>query len=200
MVGQHVPVRHRPGLGLLVGLAGLLLVLLSFTALPWASEGGQDTSLFDIRDQYEGIDPPSEVAYIVAYARWVWIAVLGGAAVALVISAALVPSSKAARIVIGCLVFAVFGLFGAVIGVLANAFDERGVVGPRIGGAFLALVAIAAYTGAYVDGFTGDAAPDAAFGVWAGFLGLAAVLTGCLMGTRTEPMPTWAPTGPPMLR
>jgi hypothetical protein len=181
-------VRHRPGAGLVVGLAGLLLMLLSFVALPWVSQNGQDVSLLDIRDRFEGIDPPSEIAYVVAYARWVWIVVLALAALAVLTSAALVPSSKGARIAIGCVAFGVLGLIGIGIGVLANAFDERGVVGPRIGAGFLALGAIALHTGAYIDLFTGQGAPDAAFGMWAGFLGLALVVTGCMMGTRTEPV------------
>jgi hypothetical protein len=198
MPGQRVQVRHRPGLGLVVGLAGLLLTLLSFTALPWVSDGGQDVSLFDVRDQFEGMDPPSEVAYIVGYARWGWIAVFGLATVALVTSAALVPSSKTARIVISCFIFAVFGLFAIGIGVLANAWDDRGVVGPRIGAGFLLLVAIIAQIAAFADWFTGEMAPDPAFGAWAGFLGLAAVLTGCMMGTRTEPLSAWRPMPAPM--
>jgi hypothetical protein len=169
-------------------------MLVSFVGLPWVSGNGRSVSLMDIRDQFEGIDPPSEVAYVVAYARWVWIVVLALAAVAVLTSAAFVPSSKAARIVIGCVVFAVFGLFGIGISFLANGLDDRGVVGPRVGAGFLALVAIGLHVGAYVDLFTGDAAPDAALGVWAGFLGLALVFTGCMIGTRTEPVnpgPAW---------
>jgi hypothetical protein len=192
VVGAGPQVRHRPGPGLAVGAAGLVLMLLSFIALPWVSQNGESVSLMDIRNQFEGIDPPSEVAYGVTYARWVWIVVLALAAVAVLTSAAFVPSSKAARIVIGSVVFAAFGLLGIGISFLANGLDERGVVGPRVGAGFLTLAAIALHVGAYVDLFTGDAAPDAALGVWAGFVGLVLVFTGCMMGTRAEPVNPWS--------
>jgi hypothetical protein len=166
-------------------------MLMSFVGLPWITESGRSVSLMDIRDQFEGIDPPSEVAYVVAYARWVWIVVLAIAAVAVLTSGAFVPSSMAARIVIGCVVWAAFGVFGIGISFLANGLDDRGVVGPRAGAAFLAIVAIGLHVGAYIDLFTGDAEPDAALGVWVGFLGVALVLIGCTMGTRAEPVDPW---------
>jgi hypothetical protein len=191
--GPQVIVRHRPGLGLVVGLAGLLLAILSLTALPWISEGSDDATLSDIRGQFEGIDPPSEVAYVVAYARWVWIVLLVVAAISVLISTALVPSSKGARIAISCVVFAFFGILAIAIGVLVNLWDERGVVGPRINAAFLTTCAIAAHVGAHIDLFTGEGAPDPAFGVWVGHIGLIAVLIGCMIGTRAEPQPAPPP-------
>jgi hypothetical protein len=159
-------------------------------ALPWVSQGGQDVTLSDIRDQYDGVDAPSDFAYMVTYARWIWIVVLGVGAAGLLIGAAVVPSSKSVRMVIG---FCTAGL----IGVIAHAVDERGTVAPRINGALVVLVAFVLHAGAYADWFAEDAAPDPAFGVWAGFIGLGLVMIGCLMGTRTVPVgvpaPAWAP-------
>jgi hypothetical protein len=41
--------RHRPGIGLLLGLAGLVALTLSFTVLPWAVTGGDEVTFPDIR-------------------------------------------------------------------------------------------------------------------------------------------------------
>jgi hypothetical protein len=49
-------VRHRPGGGLVLGLIGAIALLLSFTALPWVSAGGEDVTFPDIRDAFEAID------------------------------------------------------------------------------------------------------------------------------------------------
>ncbi|MGH9213218.1 MAG: hypothetical protein ACRD2C_21495, partial [Acidimicrobiales bacterium] len=73
---------------------------------------------------------------------------------------------------------------------LATINREPGIV--AFDGGFLSLCAIAAQTGAHVDLFSGDGAPDPAIGVWAGHLGRLAVFIGCLIGTRTEQV---APTG-----
>src|SRR5215471_6597356 len=42
-------VRHKPGLGALLGVGGFVMLLLSLTVLPWVSAGGHDTSFSDIR-------------------------------------------------------------------------------------------------------------------------------------------------------
>jgi hypothetical protein len=184
-------VRHRPGPGLIVGLSGLLVMLLSFLALPWVSEG-EDVSLSDIRDQFDGVDPPSDIAFIVNYAKGLWGVVLGVAILALVTSS-FVPRSKGARIVIGLLVFAPVAFW---LGALINAIDDRGVVGPRIGGAFLTLLASAFHVGAYVDLYVGEGAADPAYGVFAGFAGLILVFIGCVMGSRVEDVPPVNPAYP----
>lgn len=184
-------VRHRPGVGLVVGMLGFLLTVLSYVALPWISEGGEDVSLFDIRDQFEGIDPPSDIAYFVAYARWIWIVALAAALLAILVSTAFVPSSKSGRVVIGTLALVPLLVVGAAIGALATAFDDRGIVGPRICGGVLGLSALGVHIGAYVDGFDGEGAPDPGLGVWAGVLGLVLVIVACGIGTRTESVDPW---------
>ncbi len=55
MVGSTV-VRHRPGFGLVLGLAGAIALVLSLTTLPWVSQGGEEASFSDIRDVYENVD------------------------------------------------------------------------------------------------------------------------------------------------
>ena len=42
--------KFRPGAGLVVGILGLVALVLSFTALPWATGGGEEASFQDIRD------------------------------------------------------------------------------------------------------------------------------------------------------
>ncbi|HET6954538.1 MAG TPA: hypothetical protein VFI47_29510, partial [Acidimicrobiales bacterium] len=47
-------VRHRPGIGLIVGLLGLLGIVLAHTSLPWISEDGVEVTFSDIRDAFAG--------------------------------------------------------------------------------------------------------------------------------------------------
>jgi hypothetical protein len=49
VLGQ-MRLRHRPGRGLVVGVCGLAALLLSFFALPWISEGGDELTFKDLRD------------------------------------------------------------------------------------------------------------------------------------------------------
>lgn len=49
-------VRHRPGLGLVLGLMGALALVASLTMLPWVEAGGQEVTFSDIRDAYENVD------------------------------------------------------------------------------------------------------------------------------------------------
>jgi hypothetical protein len=51
--GAATAIRHRPGIGLVVGLVGLGILLLSLTTLPWISSGGTDVTLADIRDELD---------------------------------------------------------------------------------------------------------------------------------------------------
>ena len=44
--------KHSPGPGLIVGLCGIAALLLSYFALPWVSEGGEDVSFEDIREMF----------------------------------------------------------------------------------------------------------------------------------------------------
>jgi hypothetical protein len=59
VVGPTV-VRHRPGFGLVLGLAGAIALVVSLTMLPWISEGGEDASFSDIREIYENVDDLTE--------------------------------------------------------------------------------------------------------------------------------------------
>jgi hypothetical protein len=50
--GVPMRLKHSPGPGLIVGLFGVAALLLSYFALPWISEGGQDVSFKDIREAF----------------------------------------------------------------------------------------------------------------------------------------------------
>ena len=50
--GVPMRLKHSPGKGLVIGLCGIAALLLSYFALPWISEGGQDVSFTDIREAF----------------------------------------------------------------------------------------------------------------------------------------------------
>jgi hypothetical protein len=221
-------VRHRPGPGLALGLAGLVLLLLSLTVLPWVSEGGEDASFGDIRDAFdaaddygtsvepamsgvrqqelppigEPVEPPipeytvpeyptpspsatsSETDFIELYVDLLWISVVVMGAVAVLFATWAVPRSKSGRMVTGFLI-------AGVVGLAINAADEEGTVGPRVSGALVTLLAGGLHTFAVFDMYGDDYAPDPAWGVWAGFVGLLLVLIGCVMGTRIDRSPAY---------
>jgi hypothetical protein len=59
--------KQSPGLGLVVGLCGIAALLLSYFALPWISEGGEDVTFDDIRaafhpDESSGSTPDPSVS------------------------------------------------------------------------------------------------------------------------------------------
>jgi hypothetical protein len=49
-------VRHRAGVGLVLGAVGVLALVLSLTALPWVSAGGDEATFSDIRDAFDALD------------------------------------------------------------------------------------------------------------------------------------------------
>lgn len=187
--GQHLTrLRHRPGVGLVLGIAGLLLFVLSLTALDWVDEAGQSMTLGDFRDifrEMHGADGLVRDHLFDAYALFLgWVA-LGWAAVGLVFSAWVVPTGQAARLV-------VWGLTLGVVGLLVNGLDREGRVGPRLCGALMALTSLVVHAAAANDFFGEDLAPDPALGVWVGGAGLLLVAVGCIVGTRDERVPAWA--------
>jgi hypothetical protein len=194
----------RPGYGLLLGATGLLSLCLSLFVLPWA-EGGRDVTFPDIRDAYAAMDdqaPPSVVSgtgaalpdgpnpvegvgsfgtdYLEIYLEGIWALVLGVSVVAVVVAALWVPATQPGRMMLG---FACAG----VLGLAANAADKRGHVAPRLVGAVLAGAALVAHVWAVRRLFGQDGAPDPTVGVWAGPVGLALVVVGCIVGTRAVP-------------
>jgi hypothetical protein len=116
------------------------------------------------------------------YAKGLCWAVAVWAALALVVAALWVPRGKGGRMGLGFVV-------GGLVGLVANALDEQGRVGPRVTGAFVAVVCLAAHAAAAMEIFGEDGAPDPAIGVWAGGVGLLLVVVGCAIGTRTEESP-----------
>ena len=178
-------VRHRPGAGLVLGLIGLALLLASLTALPWISSGGEDATFSDIRDALDEAPSSNSVAtdYIETYAAGgAWI-VMGLAVIAVLFTTWAVPRSKAGRICTGLLV-------AGLIGVAANAADDKGTFGPRISGTVAAGLCLLMHGYAVNDLFNDDFMPDPAWGAWAGVVGVVLVGVGCLVGTRIERMPS----------
>ena len=180
---------HRPGAGAIVAIVGLVLFMLSLFALPWISEGGEDVTLSDIGKALDAADdvatgPPTsadhKADYLQLYAQGLGIAVLVWLGAAVIFSTLVVPRSKGARAAVG------FMLAG-VVGLIANIADEGGKVGPRLSGALVTLIGGAAHAYALSIVFVDpEPAPDPTFGVWLGLIGLAAIMTGCLLGTRSR--------------
>jgi hypothetical protein len=240
-VGGPTVSRHRPGIGLILGLAGAAALVLSLTTLPWISGGGQDVSFSNIREAYEHIDDRTESpltagtgsagqaptdssggsvdpsvtsttavegggslgvpvdppdlpstdqvvddaentgknTYLEFYTKWGWIGVLAGVSLAILFTTLVVPSNKAGRM-LTCFFTA------GMLGLLINAADDEGKVAPRVCGALMTLAMAGLHGVAIWALFSEDLAPDPAVGVWAGAAGLAAVLVGCIAGTRHE--------------
>jgi hypothetical protein len=123
--------------------------------------------------------PSAENTYLEAYTSFGWIGVISGVCLAVLFATLLVPSSKAWRMVTGFLT-------ASILGLILNAADSDGTVGPRVSGAIAALVASVGHGVAIYSLFSEEFAPDPAVGVWVGVAGLAAVVVGCIMGTRSE--------------
>lgn len=194
-------VGHRPGPGAIVAVVGLLLFFLAVTALPWASAGDQDATRSDFQEAYEAAQDAGaefEDEYLGIYAKWLWILMLVFLGVAVLFSTLVVPSSKAGRLVIGFLT-------GGVVGLVLNAIDDDGRVGPRVTAALQVILVSVIHGIAMFMIFDGPNEPDPAIGIWAGFAGLAVVLFGCVIGTRVERgaptyMPPPMPVAPPTYR
>lgn len=198
--GPGIPV----GFGALAGLAGLTCVLLALMVLPWFTAGGQDVHLSDLRAAFEDgeglTEPESGVSgdgperslpddltspgqvtdavedgvrdaagdaadaavdtgkarYLELYTERLWVVVAAGAALAVVFSTILAPRSFALSLLLG------FRRLSGVVTVLAGSAH----------GAALWFL------------FTGDGAPEPAYGVWLGLAGFAAVLGGCVIGPK----------------
>jgi len=121
------------------------------------------------------------------YAKGLCWAFLVAASLAVLTATLWVPRSKGGRMGTG---FLTAGLVGLGI----NALDERGRTGPRVTGALVAVGCLAAHVIAVLQMFDVDGAPDPAAGAWAGAAGLAVVVVGCALGTRTRSAaaPGWA--------
>jgi hypothetical protein len=125
--------------------------------------------------------PALQGDYLELFADVGWIAVLVLAGLAVLFSTLIVPSSFAGRLFTGF-------LQAALLGLLINAADREGTSAPRVTGALVTLVAAGGFGAALYQLFGDDGAPTPAYGVWAGVGGLAAVLLGCLLGTRRRPV------------
>ncbi|MFP3900621.1 MAG: hypothetical protein ACLFXM_07180, partial [Acidimicrobiia bacterium] len=206
--GRPSPDEPRSGLpigaGALVGVTGLVCFVLALAVLPWFTSGGRDVALSDIRTAFtlpetdvSGLLPdtgdgvplvPSEeipggdqVAdqleeqareaaaeaagsaidsgksrYLELYADTLWMVVAGAVGLSVVFSTILAPRSLALSLLLG---------FRAMSG-------------------FVTVLAGAAHGAALWVVFSGDGAPDPAFGVWLGVGGLGAVLLGCILGPK----------------
>lgn len=176
---------------------GLLVFLLAVTALPWATAGDQDITRSDIQEAYEeaedaGVEFGDD--YLGMYAQWIWMASSGSLAVAVLFSTLVVPSSKAGRIVIGF-------LMGGLVGLVLNAVDDDGTVGPRVTAALMVILVAVGHGIAQFTMFDGPNEPDPGLGIWAGMAGLLLVLLGCVIGTRVErTAPAYAPGPIPTYR
>jgi len=119
--------------------------------------------------------------YVELYAEGLWVATLAMAVLAAIVATLWVPSSQAARVVLGT-------VSGGVLGAVIMAVDKKGNVGPRLCGALVALVAATIHIMAITQIFDGiDVSP--AYGVWVGIAGLVAIVVGCAIGTRSEQPP-----------
>jgi hypothetical protein len=101
---------------------------------------------------------------------------------AVVFSTLFVPSSHAGRVVIGTLT-------GGLLGAIIMAVDKEGRVAPRVNGAIITGLATIMHVVAVNQMFDDAMHVDPAYGVYVGYAGLAAVLVGCIIGTRTEAAP-----------
>ena len=191
------------GFGALFGLAGLGCFVVALVVLPWFRVGDRDVGLHDIADSFavaetdpgdvvpgagegsaetgDGLPTPAELAgtaeqgardaagevaaeaidstrarYLDFYTDTLWMGAIAAAAAAVVLSTLLAPRSLALSLLLG---------FRTVAG--------------------LATVAAAGAHGvALWVVFSGDGAPDPAWGVWLGVGGLAGVLLGCIIGPK----------------
>ena len=190
--GEAAHLRHRPGAGAVVAAVGLLMVFLSLFGLPWISSDDRDVSFPDIREAFEvaddagsGVGPGGGGTtgdYLEWYAEWIWLAVLAILALAIVVSTLLVPTSVAARVIVG-------GLTVGVVGAVVMALDKEGTVGPKLCGALITVMAMGLHGFFVVELFDEMAEASPAYGVWVGVVGLVVVMTGCIIGTRTEQPP-----------
>jgi hypothetical protein len=174
------PVRRLPGVGAIVAIVGLLVFILSLTAFPWVSGAGQDVTLLEIGDTFEDAGQvDDEYLYLEAYATWLWLGVAAYLALGVLFSTLVVPASYGLRIVLGF-------LLGGVVGLLVNAVDREGSVGPRVMGALVTLGVAGAHGFAVYKVFDGVDDPQYGWGIYAGFGGLLLVLVGCVIGTRAD--------------
>lgn len=191
------------GAGALVGVAGFACFFLGLVVLPWFTVIGRDVTLSDLRTAFtvpetapedlpgasEGepapepgaLPTPGEVGeavedgvrdratqaaadaidsgkarYLELYVERLWLPAVIAVGLAVVFSTILAPRSFALSLILG------FRRLAGFVTVLVGAAH----------GAALWIV------------FTGDGAPDPAFGVWLGVGGLAAVLVGCILGPK----------------
>jgi hypothetical protein len=182
--GGPPQVRHLPGMGAIVAVVGLLIFLVSVASLPWARVGGEDVTRSDVVDayEYEQENDLDDVDYVGEYATSWWMLVAGVLALAVLFSTLVVPPSKAGRMVTGF-------VLGSLVGLAVNAADNDGRVGPRISAA-LAIFGAAAVHGLAQFLLLGDLQdPDVGIGIWGSVVGLAVMLTGCSLGTRTVQAP-----------
>lgn len=175
-------IRHRPSAGAVVAAVGLLLFVMSLFGLPWVEANGESVNFPDIREALaDGVGPGGTSGdYLEFYSEWIWIVGLVLVTTAVVFSTIIVPTNPGVRAILG---FLTLGFVGAVV----MAIDKDGTSGPKTCG-LLATLAVACLHGLAVQQlfYADDFGADPAYGVWAGFAGLAVVLVGCVMGTRTE--------------
>jgi len=191
------------GAGAFFGVVGLGCFLAALMVLPWFEAGDQEVTLAGIRSAFtipetrpedvlpgsEGEPPPAEgpiptpgevtdavedaardaaaeaaasaidtgkARYLELYVERLWFLAAVGVGLAVLFSTVLAPRSFALSLLLG------FRRLSGVVTVFAGLAH----------GAALWIV------------FSGDGAPDPAFGVWLGLVGLGSVLLGCIVGPK----------------
>lgn len=181
------------GAGALVGVVGLACFLLGLVVLPWFEAGGQEVALSDLRTAFtlpetdpadlpgandeeasptgaDGVPTPDEVSEAVEDE------VRDAAAQA---AADAIDTGKTRYLEL--YVERVWG-FAAIAVALAVLFGA--LLGFRRLSGLVTVLVGAAHGAALWIVFTGDGAPNPAFGVWLGLFGLAAVLVACIIGPK----------------
>src|SRR5688572_15672637 len=68
------PRTERPGAGLALAAAGIVLGLLCLLTLPWAEGGGETATFMDIRDAVSGAPDPTDIVTEVGWWYLSWAA------------------------------------------------------------------------------------------------------------------------------
>jgi hypothetical protein len=181
------------GAGALFGVAGLICFLLALVVLPWFRAGGQEVALSDLRSAFsvpetqpedlpgandeeasptgaDGVPSPDEVRETVEDE-------VRDAAAEAAANAIDTGKTRYLELYVERLwIFAAIAVAVAVASALLLGFRRLA--------AFVTLLAGGVHAAALWVVFTGDGAPDPAFGVWLGLGGLAAVFVGCLLGPK----------------
>jgi len=199
--GDLVRGANRPGVGALVAVAGLVLFALSLLVLPWVHQGGEDLTLADlgriigeVNDDNGAFAPQSFKAdFLENYAEQLDVRLVVVLAVVVGASTVVVPRSRVVRVVLASSpawivlphtppALLACGLLGAVI----TWLDPGDSMGPKVTALVTTVVIGLMHTYVLTIVFGDlDPAPDPAFGVWAGVVGLVAIVAGVAISMAT---------------